>query len=135
MNKFKRIGLLCCLVFLVIALVSLLLMFDVDPLGIHSLKHEVSVKFLMLILGSISLIGALLSYAGHLMNDQKGEITKLEQALHLLGYKKAKHLHQKHVLVSAISSFASVTNNEDLEAACNAELDRLKAEIQASQNQ
>lgn len=62
-------------------------------------------------------------------------MNKLESALQLLGYEKAKHLHQKHVLISAISSFASVTNDEELEAACDEELDRLKAEIQANQNQ
>ena len=61
-------------------------------------------------------------------------MNKLEQALQLLGYEKANHLHQKHVLVSAISSFAGLTNDDELEAACNAELDRLKAEIQANQN-
>jgi hypothetical protein len=62
-------------------------------------------------------------------------MTRLEQALQLLGYEKAKHLHQKHVLVSAISSFASLTNDDELELTCNTELDRLKAEIQANQSQ
>lgn len=63
----------------------------------------------------------------------KPEMTRLDQVLQLLGYETAKQLHQKHALVSAISSFAALTNDVELESNCDAELNRLKSEIQTTQ--
>ena len=59
--------------------------------------------------------------------------TRLEQALELLGYARAKGLHHQSNLVHAISLFAGLSGDADLEAECEHEIQRIRAELAAKQ--
>lgn len=58
---------------------------------------------------------------------------RLHEALSLLGYESAKQLHYRSNLINAIQQFAGLHHDAVLEAACEAELDRIRAEIAAAQ--
>lgn len=59
--------------------------------------------------------------------------TRLEQALELLGYTHAKELRHKSNLIHAIALFAGLSDNAELEAECEREIQRLRAEVAAKQ--
>lgn len=59
--------------------------------------------------------------------------TRLEQALELLGYTHAKELHHQSNLIHAISLFAGLSGDTDLEAECEREIQRIRAEVAAKQ--
>ena len=59
--------------------------------------------------------------------------SRLEQALELLGYARAKGLHHQSNLVHAISLFAGLSGDADLEAECEHEIQRIRAEVAAKQ--
>lgn len=57
--------------------------------------------------------------------------TRLKQALDLLGYDKAKELHQQSNLLGAIELFAVGTRDGELEAAAQEEIQVLRAKVAA----
>ncbi|MER2540204.1 MAG: hypothetical protein ABTQ26_13270 [Azonexus sp.] len=59
--------------------------------------------------------------------------TRLEQALELLGYARAKELHHQSNLIHAIALFAGISEDAELEAECEREIQRLRAEVAAKQ--
>lgn len=59
--------------------------------------------------------------------------TRFEQALELLGYARAKELHHQSNLIHAISLFAGLSGDADLEAECEREIHRIRAEVAAKQ--
>lgn len=61
--------------------------------------------------------------------------TRLEQALELLGYTHAKELHHKSNLIHAIALFAGLAHDAELEAECEQEIQRLRAEVEAKAKQ
>lgn len=59
--------------------------------------------------------------------------TRLEHALELLGYARAKELHHQSNLIHAISLFAGISGDADLEVECEREIQRIRAEVAAKQ--
>ncbi len=60
----------------------------------------------------------------------QNEATKrLEQALELLAYRQAKEPHHKTNLLHAIQLHAGLIGDNELEVACNAEIERIRAEF------
>ena len=59
--------------------------------------------------------------------------TRLEQALELLGYANAKELHHQSNLIHSIALFAGLSDDAELEAECEREIQRLRAEVAAKQ--
>lgn len=59
--------------------------------------------------------------------------TRLEQALELLGYARATELHHQSNLIHAISLFAGLSGDFELEAECEREIQRIRAEVAAKQ--
>lgn len=60
-------------------------------------------------------------------------VARLEQALGLLGYTSAQELHHKSNLIHAIALFAGLSHDTELEAECEREIQRLRAEAAAKQ--
>jgi len=59
--------------------------------------------------------------------------TRLEQALELLGYTRAKELHHQSNLIHSIALFAGLAQDAELEAECEREIQRLRAEVATKQ--
>ena len=59
--------------------------------------------------------------------------TRLEQALELLGYTRAKELHHQGNLIHSIALFAGLAHDAELEAECEREIQRLRAEVATKQ--
>lgn len=59
--------------------------------------------------------------------------SRLEQAIELLGYAHAKELHHQSNLIHAISLFAGISGDANLEAECEREIQRIRAEVAAKQ--
>lgn len=59
--------------------------------------------------------------------------TRLEQALELLGYSRAKALHHQSNLIHSIALFAGLGHDSELEAECEQEIQRLRIEVAAMQ--
>ena len=59
--------------------------------------------------------------------------TRFEQALELLGYARATELHHQSNLIHAISLFAGLSGDFELEAECEREIQRIRAEVAAKQ--
>lgn len=59
--------------------------------------------------------------------------TRLEQALELLGYARTKELHHQSNLIHSIASFAVLSDDAELEAECEREIQRLRAAVAAKQ--
>jgi len=55
-------------------------------------------------------------------------VSRLQQALELLGYAQEQKPHQRSNLVSAIALFAGVNGDSELEAQCDLELQRIRGE-------
>ena len=57
--------------------------------------------------------------------------TRLEQALELLGYSRAKELHHQSNLIHSIALFAGLGHDAELEAECEQEIQRLRIDVAA----
>lgn len=55
-------------------------------------------------------------------------MTRLQQALDLLGYTQEQKPHYKSNLVSAIALFAGAKGDSELEAQCELELQRIRGD-------
>ena len=58
-------------------------------------------------------------------------MSRLDEALQLLGVERAHPLHEQHVLVMAIQSFAMASHDEELEQDCEAKLIQIRAAVAA----
>lgn len=65
------------------------------------------------------------------MNMTNEGASRLDQALELLGYRQEKEPHHKTNLLHAIRLHAGLIGDRELEDACNAEIERIRAEINA----
>jgi hypothetical protein len=54
---------------------------------------------------------------------------RLQLALDALGYETVEDLRQKSNLIHAIQVFALVKGDEDMEAACDAEIEKIRREV------
>jgi hypothetical protein len=54
---------------------------------------------------------------------------RLQLALDALGYETVEDLRYKSNLIHAIQVFALVKGDEDMEAACDAELEKIRREV------
>ena len=57
---------------------------------------------------------------------------KLTEVLDILGYSKVKQPHYRSNLVHSIAAFAGLQGNSELEAQCEREIEKIRAEVQAS---